>query len=1384
MNKLLRALSLIVFLFYLPQTLKAQTNTALLNNGFTHAKNNSVPTVSAPNISYQTPQIYNVNTSIVLLSPQNTGGAVPSTAYGEVTPLPPFEFNPLGIAIDANGNIYEASGYYYQVVEITPAGVATPLPYSFKDPESLAIDAAGNIYVGDAEAQIIYKITPGGVESVFANVCAIALTIDANGNLYAIDSINGFAIKKITPDGTVTVLAGGLEGSANGIGTKASFNEPRGLAVDASGNIFVADNMNNEIREISPSDVVTTFAGSGVAGSSDGTGTKATFYSPISLAIDAGGNIYVVDAQSELIRKISPAGVVTTLPGYFPIFGIAFNSAGILYATNNDSNYVEQISLTGYTIDKTLPSGLSFDSATGIISGTPTAVSPATNYTITAYNAGGSSSTVVNIAVVNPASSITAGTATGTISACAGSASASPNVKQFTVSASGLSDNITATAPANFEVSLSANNGYGNSVTLAQTGGTVANTVVYVRSAVSAPTGNISGNITLSSTGAASQQVAVTGVVNALPVISAVGPQVFNAGSSTTAINFTGTADTFNWVNDTPGIGLPASGTGDIASFTAINNTSKPIIATVTVTPVFGGQAYITNSGSNSISVINTASQQMQGSILGTQSPYSISVSPDGQRIYIGNYDINAITIFNVITKAVANIPITAPIGIYASPDNTRFYVASNALGIVYVYNVSDNAQIAQVNVGRAPLGMIASPDGSKLYVANSFSNTISVINTSANSIVKTFTTGASPSWIAISPDGSTLYVTNFLSNNVSVINSATGATITTIATGKEPEGIAISPDGSRVYVANEESNNVTIINTTNNTVAATIAVGMVPVNVCITSDGSYIYTTNSGSGTVSVINTATNKLTATVPVGTNPSSYGNFISPSGCPGLPVTFTITVNPSLTPTITAGPVSGNITACEKTISIAPDIQQFSVNGSSLSANITATVPAAFEISTNQNSGYSNNLTLTQNGGTLSATIIYVRASAGTTAGNISDNVVLTSTGATSQLVPVSETINAAATVDAIGNKQYVNGAATAPVTFTGIANAFSWVNNMPGIGLAASGSGDHIPSFTAINNTGSPIIATITVTPLNNNNCSGTTVAFTITVNPTPVPTTLTASASLIALTTTYGTASVIESFDVLGTNITSGISITAPPGFEVSSDGGVSFSSVATISSTGNISQFVNVRLAATTAAGDYSGNIVLSTDNATSVNIMVPTSTVNPAFLTITADDKTKPYGAVNPDLTVTYNGFVNNDGPAQLTTQPAVSTTATTLSAVGQYPITVGDAASPNYTFTYVDGILTVQPSLSLLSIPNTFTPNGDGINDTWDIKYLEYYPKSIVSVFNRWGQKVYSSIGYPNPWDGRYNGAGLPTGTYYYIIDPKNGQAAISGWVAIIR
>lgn len=84
----------------------------------------------------------------------------------------------------------------------------------------------------------------------------------------------------------------------------------------------------------------------------------------------------------------------------------------------------------------------------------------------------------------------------------------------------------------------------------------------------------------------------------------------------------------------------------------------------------------------------------------------------------------------------------------------------------------------------------------------------------------------------------------------------------------------------------------------------------------------------------------------------------------------------------------------------------------------------------------------------------------------------------------------------------------------------------------------------------------------------------------------------------------------------------------------------------------------------------------------------------------------------------------------------------------------------------------------------IPNTFTPNGDGINDTWDIQYLSEYPNNTVDIYDRYGQKVFSSIGYGVPWDGKYKGAYLPQGTYYYIINPKNGRKILSGSVTIVR
>jgi gliding motility-associated-like protein len=86
--------------------------------------------------------------------------------------------------------------------------------------------------------------------------------------------------------------------------------------------------------------------------------------------------------------------------------------------------------------------------------------------------------------------------------------------------------------------------------------------------------------------------------------------------------------------------------------------------------------------------------------------------------------------------------------------------------------------------------------------------------------------------------------------------------------------------------------------------------------------------------------------------------------------------------------------------------------------------------------------------------------------------------------------------------------------------------------------------------------------------------------------------------------------------------------------------------------------------------------------------------------------------------------------------------------------------------------------------INIPNAFSPNGDGINDTWGIANLADYPTAVVEVYNRYGQSVYKQYGYGKPWDGKLNGKDMPVGTYYYIIDPKSGFPRVTGYVVIVR
>ena len=143
------------------------------------------------------------------------------------------------------------------------------------------------------------------------------IAIDKDGNLYVSDL--GFNnIRKITPGGMVSTLAGslnGLSGSDDGPGTAARFNVPLGLVTDPGDNVFVVDAQNNKIRKITPLGMVTTVAGSGAVGAADGGATIASFSTPLAIAIDAGGNLYVTEQGNYKIRKITAAGDVSTFAG-------------------------------------------------------------------------------------------------------------------------------------------------------------------------------------------------------------------------------------------------------------------------------------------------------------------------------------------------------------------------------------------------------------------------------------------------------------------------------------------------------------------------------------------------------------------------------------------------------------------------------------------------------------------------------------------------------------------------------------------------------------------------------------------------------------------------------------------------------------------------------------------------------------------------------------------------------------------------------------------------------------------------------------------------------------------------------------------------------------
>jgi hypothetical protein len=251
----------------------------------------------------------------------------------------------------------------------------------FNLPIAIAADAAGTLYVADTYNHVIRKVTPSGVVSTLAGALVpgstdgvqtlarfrepLGIAVDGGGNVYVADGGN-HTIRKISPAGEVSTLAGspGLAGSADGVGSSARFNAPQQIAVDAAGNVYVADYLNHTLRKVSAAGVVTTLAGTaGVAGSADGFGTAAQFFWIAGVAVTPAGEVFVADQGNHTIRRISVAGEVTTLAGragapgaldgagaaarFHNPWAIAVDAAGTLYVTEQVNNTVRRVSASG-----------------------------------------------------------------------------------------------------------------------------------------------------------------------------------------------------------------------------------------------------------------------------------------------------------------------------------------------------------------------------------------------------------------------------------------------------------------------------------------------------------------------------------------------------------------------------------------------------------------------------------------------------------------------------------------------------------------------------------------------------------------------------------------------------------------------------------------------------------------------------------------------------------------------------------------------------------------------------------------------------------------------------------------------------------------------------
>ncbi len=300
---------------------------------------------------------------------------------------------PQGIAIDASGNIFVADTWNHRVRKVTPTGIITTVAgdgqrrfagdggpavsASLDVPKGLALDAQRNLYIADSGNARIRKVTPAGAISTVAGGVWFepigdggpataaslydpsGLAFDGRGNLYIADTMNR-RVRKVTPEGTITTVAGNGDTGSMGDGGRAAealLFAPRDSTFDARGNLYVADTSNRRVRKITAAGAISTVAGSG--GAND---PKNPLGLPSALAFDSAGNLYIAEAYTGRLSKLSAGGslglLATNSGSAWNPGGMAFDAAGKLYIPDADHHTVSRFDPSSGTFTVVAGTGL------------------------------------------------------------------------------------------------------------------------------------------------------------------------------------------------------------------------------------------------------------------------------------------------------------------------------------------------------------------------------------------------------------------------------------------------------------------------------------------------------------------------------------------------------------------------------------------------------------------------------------------------------------------------------------------------------------------------------------------------------------------------------------------------------------------------------------------------------------------------------------------------------------------------------------------------------------------------------------------------------------------------------------------------------------------